>query len=226
MKLLILLAFMTLATCFKPIHADVEVSMKTFSDTSGDSYFKLQSWNGVEIKYQPEKDSLYYFVSYEEARVHFLSPSFGMDFIGLGVGFKTAVTNKINLYGQVGYYISDTAVRGRFRCDRGAYSVWESLHYAMNHKWGPTHHGYKQYFDEYEVDSTNGFGITVGAEFLHPLTKNLDLNFGIEWRAMSYDLIVNAMYDPWNYDETGARWETTFKGTDSTNFKVGLNYAF
>ena len=96
----------------------------------------------------------------------------------------------------------------------------------MNHKWGPTHHGHKQYFDEYEVDSTNGFGVTVGAEFLHPLTKNLDLSFGIEWRAMSYDLIVNAMYDPWNYDETGARWETSFRGTDSTNFKVGLNYSF
>ena len=96
----------------------------------------------------------------------------------------------------------------------------------MNHKWGPTHHGIKQYFHEYEVDSTDAFGVTVGGEFLHQITKNLNLNFGIEWRVMSYDLIVNAMYDPWEYDTTGARWETSFRGTASTNFKIGLIYKF
>lgn len=224
MKLLIL-AFMTLATCFKPVNADVEINMKHFSDTSGDSYFKLISWRGVEVKYLQD-DGFYYFLSHEEARIHFLSPSFGMTFTGFGFGIKQAVTNKINVYGQLGYYVTDTAVRGRFRCDRGACSVWESLHYAMNHKWGPTHNGYKQYFDEYEVDSTNAYGVTVGAELLHPLTKDIDLNFGVEWRAMSYTLLVHGMYDPWNYDETGARWETSFRGTDSTNFKVGLNYKF
>lgn len=223
--ILIMLISVVTATCWKPVRAEVEVSVKHFSDNSGGDYFKLTSWRGIEVKYQ-HGDGLYYFLSEEEARTYFAAPSFKMNFTGFGVGFKKPVTNSINVYGQIGYYITDTEARGRFSCEQAKCDHWESLHYALNHKWGSTHNGHTVIFNEYEVDSTDAYGITIGAELLHPITDNLSLNFGVEWRAMSYTLLVHGMAEPWNYDETGARWETTFKGTDSTNFKVGLNYRF
>ena len=225
MKILILtLAFMTLVACFKPIHAEeFEFSLKHMSDHAADNEFRFTGWRGIEVKYQPSEESLYYFASSEEARVFMASPSFNMSFTGLGFGFKKPVSTNINIYGQIGYYFIKPDPGGRFKCEQGSCDSWESLYYGLNKKWISTHN-HRVYFNEYEIKSSDAYGITIGTELIHPLTKDLNLNFGVEWRAMSFTVDVNGWYD--NSVGESRVWESSFKGFSSTNYKVGLNYAF
>ena len=213
-----------LATCFKPLHADeFEVNFKHMSDHVADNEFRFTGWRGIEVKYLPDEESLYYFVSSEEARVFMASPSFDMSFTGLGIGFKAPITRKINFYGQVGYYFIKPGREGRFNCEQGSCHEWESLYYGLNKKWISTHN-HRVYFNEYELKSTDGYGLTLGTELVHPLTKDLSLNFGVEWRAMSFTVDVNGWYE--GYVGESRVWESSFKGFSSTNYKVGLIYKF
>lgn len=223
MKILILIiAFMTLATCLKPINAEeFEFNFKHMSDHAADNDFRFTSWRGFEVKYLPDEESLYYFASAEEARVFMASPSFKMSFLGIGVGVKKPVTDSVNVYGQLGYYFIKPDTEGRFKCEEGSCKHFESLYYGVNKKWGSVHAGDPVWFNEHQIKTTDAYGITLGAEVIHPLTKNLDLNFGAEWRAMSFTVLINSWYEgqPWP-------WMSSFKGFSSTNYKVGLNYRF
>lgn len=204
---------------------DVQVSMKHLSDTTGNDYFVMQRWMGVEIKYQPEKDSLYYFVSHDKAGLVTTYPAFDMSFTGIGFGFNTKVSKKVRLYGQLGYYIVDTSLKGRFKCPQ--FSCGEGLYYGLNDQWADLHTNGLVSFNEYEVQTENGYGITFGVEMTHNLTKNTELLFGIEYRALSVKTMIAGMSPVFgDYDTGGQRWESHFKGIDSTNFKLGINYEF
>ena len=208
------------------VHAsDVQVSMKHLSDTTDNSYFVMERWMGFEIKYQPSKDSLYYFVSHDTGGLVTTYPAFDMSFTGLGFGFNTEVSKSVKLYGQVGYYIVDTSVKGRFKCAQ--YSCGEGLYYGLNDQWADLHNNGLVAFNEYEVQTENGYGITLGIETSHDLTKNTELVFGIEYRALGFNTMIAGMSPSFgNYDVNGQRWESRFKGISSTNFKLGVNYAF
>lgn len=218
---LILTIILFAALGFNAYAKEFELNFKHMSDHAADNDFRFTSWRGFEVKYTPDEESLYYFASHEEARAFMASPSFKMTFTGLGLGFKQPVTNKVNLYGQVGYYFIRPDTKGRFACEKGSCRHWESLYYGVNKKWGPVHSGGPVKFNEYEIKSTDAYGITLGAEIKHKLSKNLELSLGAEYRAMSFTVLVNSWYEgqPWP-------WMSSFKGFSSTNYKVGLNYAF
>lgn len=220
--LILLITFTTLAYCWKPVHAgEFEFNFKHMSDHAADNDFRFTSWRGIEIKYLPSEQDLYYFASHEDARVFMASPSFSMSFTGLGFGVKKPVTDSINVYGQIGYYFIKPDIEGRFKCEKGSCKHWESLYYGVNKKWGSVHSGPPVKFNEYELKSTDAYGLTVGTELIHPLTKNLDLNFGVEYRAMSFTVLINSWYEGQYWP-----WMSSFKGFSSTNYKVGLNYSF
>jgi len=194
--------------------ADVEVNLKQFSDTSGDEYFKFGSWRGIEVKYQEDPESLFYFISYDTASV---SLAFDINFLGMGAGFKNPLTSSTNIYGQLGYYFVETSLEGRFDCPL---PCGEGLHYLLNRKWEPLHNRGLLKFEEYEIESEGGLGITFGIETTHKLTKDTSLVFGLEFRALDFTLGVHGMAPEQNYNKTGARWETQFKSASSTAFKV------
>ena len=224
--ILIMLALSVVTTCFKPVRADIEINAKHLSDTTGNDHYALNSWRGIEVKYQADKDSLYYFVSHDSAKVVMKAPAFDIEFIGIGFGFKKPVTSSVNIYGQIGYYFVNTSVEGRFDCPK--FSCGEGLYYGLNDMWSSTHAYGLVEFDEYEIDPQDGYGITLGLELTRPLTKNTNLIFGAEYRALSYIIGVHGMSKDrfGDYDINGQRWETVFKGTNSTNFNVGLSYSF
>lgn len=209
--------------CVKPVLADMQVSVKHLSDTSGNDYFKMQQWMGAEVKYQI--DDFYYFISHDKGVLQTTYPAFKMSFTGIGFGFNNNLTKKVKFYGQLGYYIVDTSVKGRFSCAN--HSCGEGLYYGLNDQWADLHHKGLVSFNEYEVKTENGYGITLGLETSHSLTKNTEVLFGIEYRAMNVKTMIAGMSPRFgDYDKDGQRWESYFNGIDSTNFKVGVNYKF
>lgn len=223
--ILTIILFITLGVNYAKA-GEFEASIKHFSDTTGSEHFSIDSWHGVEFKYQPSKDSLYYFISQENGTVLMATyPAFEIDFTGIGFGFKKIVSGGVRFYGQLGYYIVDPSDDGRFDC--AGNSCGEGLYYGLNNQWAHLHSYGLVSFNEYEIESQDGFGVTFGVEMAHKLTKNIDLVFGAEYRAMYYDIIVSGMSSKFgDYDTNGQRWESRFKGNSSVNYKIGLNYAF
>lgn len=206
---------------------EFEASIKHFSDTTGSDHFAMDSWHGVEFKYQASKESLYYFLSKENGTVLMATyPAFEIDFTGIGFGVKKEVSNGIKLYGQLGYYVVEPSISGRFSCE--GYSCGEGIYYGLNNQWAHLHDIGLVSFNEYEIETENGFGVTFGAEILHKLTKNMELVFGAEYRAMYFKTVVSGMSPQFggDYDTDGQRWESHFKGNSSMNYKVGINYLF
>lgn len=226
MKLIIIMSIVLTACCRPADAGEIQVSAKHLSDTTGNQYFVMQRWLGVEIKYQPTEESLYYFVSHDTAGVQTTYPAFEMSFTGVGFGTNTKVTEHVKFYGQLGYYFVDTSLKGRFKCAK--YSCGEGLFYGLNDQWADLHDKGLVDFDEYEIKTKNGYGITLGLESSHKLSKNMDLVFGIEWQARYVQVMVAGMSKAsfGDYDVNGQRWESHFRGINSTNFKVGLDYRF
>lgn len=227
MKILIIFTLsIALATCFKPVNAgEIQASVKHLSDTTGNRYFVMQRWIGVEVKYQPSEDSLYYFASHDTGGLQTTYPAFDMSFTGIGFGFKSQVSNKVKLYGQLGYYFVDTSVKGRFKCAN--HSCGEGLYYGLNDQWADLHTNGLVNFNEYEVQTENGYGVTFGAEITHKLSKNTNIVFSIEKRSLNVKTLIAGMSNVFgNYDANGQRWESRFSGIDSTNISLGVNYSF
>lgn len=203
---------------------ELEVNTKILSGDKSSGLY-IESWNGIEFKYQQDESSLYYFASYDEGVATILAPVFDMSIVGVGFGFKKPATKNINFYGQVGYYMPKTSMSGRVKCEFPA--CGEGLYYGLNNIWSGLHNGGLVHFDEFEIEAKNGLGITFGTELSHEITKDLVMVLGIEYRALAITTNVHAMSPALgDYDVTGARWETVFKGLDSTNYKIGVKYTF
>ncbi|MCW8988355.1 MAG: hypothetical protein OQK75_11880 [Gammaproteobacteria bacterium] len=224
MKILIIAALsLILATCLKPIHAgELDVSFKHLVDNESQG-FHLTSWRGIEFKYQP--DSLYYFASYETAKATISNPMYDIKLFGVGFGFNNPVTDKINIYGQIGYYMPKTSLSGRFGCEN--FSCGEGLYYGLNEQWADLHTFGLVMFDEFEVNTHAGYGITLGGEITHAISRGFDLVMGVEYRVLDITTEIHGMSPAFgDYDTDGQRWETVYKGISSTNYKIGLNYSF
>ena len=223
MKLLILtIAFMTLTTCLKPINA-VEVNFKSLVDHASQGEFRLEQWEGIELKFK--QDDFYYFASYETAKATIAAPMFDYNIYGAGFGFDNKLTDKFRVYGQAGYYVPDTSLKGRFKCVN--YSCGEGLYYGLNQKWAGLHSNGLVQFDEFEVNTKGGYGITFGGEMTHNVSKSINLVIGVEYRVLDITTEIHGMSPVFgDYDVNGQRWETQYKGISSTNYKVGLEYKF
>lgn len=202
-----------------------DFNFKHLTDNATTTDFHLEQWLGIEVKYQTDADSLFYFASYETAHASIVYPMFDYTLTGIGVGFNDQITKKFRVYGQVGYYVPDTSLKGRFDCVD--YSCGEGLYYGLNHKWGALHPQGLVKFDEFEVNTKGGYGITIGGELLHPLSNNFELIIGIEYRVIDVATEIHGMAPIFgDYDKNGQRWETKWKGISSTTTTFGVKYKF
>ena len=216
--IVILLMFPILANA-----GEVELSLKNYSDTSNDANFVLKSWEGIELKYKHR--DIYYFLSYETANAVMVYPAFDINFLGLGLGFSNKISKNINFYGQAGVYIVDTSLKGKFRCKD--YSCGEGLYYGLNNQWDDLHSFGLVDFSEYEVRTENGYGITLGMDVTHPISKNTDFVFGVEYRNLVFSAMVVGMFKlPGDVCDNCQIWESPFKGVQSISMKMGVKYRF
>lgn len=223
MKILILtLAFVTLATCFKPVNAgEVSVNFIQRSMVTCDDDFCASDWEGFQINYQ--KNDSYLFISQEQANV---SPNSALAFVyemtGIGFGVKNKLTPTISFVGQIGYYFIENSWGHQQRFN-------ESLHYYINDKYIHSNGRLGYYHStDFQVINSNAFGATAGIEMNYPLTKSLTLNMGLGYRAMKIDERFIMRRPEWieKFGE-GQWWEThTTRDYGSFDSRVGITYAF
>jgi len=150
-------------------------------------------------------------------------PAVDIAFIGIVVGTKTNLTEKIIVFGQMGYYIVDKSYCG-VRCS----DMNEAVYYTMNSEYYDSN-GYEGYylFDEYGVEHKNTFGGTFGVELNFNISKNWTANFILSKRIMKVREELRAYRDEWDYDNTDQHWIiASSRDFSSTNFGMSFNYEF
>ena len=204
------------------VFGEVTIKWTSLSDLSSDELRQMESWRGFQIN--KEFDDWYIFSSYDEGTFYTKSPAFDVQIGGIGAGIKLPVSKNIKLYGQVGYYEVDNSVGGRVRCaNEYDYCLGEGIYYGLNAKWASTNGGIQQ-FNEYEVETHGGAGYAFGLEIDKEVMEDTSILFSLEYRYLDTKFGIHGFRDAWDYDNTGARWETYYKGIDSINLSIGLNY--
>lgn len=218
MKILILIMMFTMATCFKPVNAaeySLHVSEK-FRNVNEDLY-STGTWLGLEFKYQPDNSDIYYFISTEHIAVVAKMRAFNYDMTGFGVGKRYQVAKNIRVFGQAGYYLIDNSWGAKKR------EFNEGLYYYLNDRWIHSNGGGYLVFDEYGVENKNTFGGTIGIEFSHKLSKNIDFSMIFSKRFMKIREKLAGYRDAWN----GGSWEfNSDRDYSTTDYSLGINYVF
>lgn len=221
----LLLALMVLVVVWLSVRqaeaGEITVKVTSYTENNADRLFMLDS-KALQINYQPSEDSLYYFISTEQANVITLSPAFKIKATGLGVGFDKPVSNNISFYGQLGYYFIDDDFGGRKKCRPVS---CEGLYFGANEAWAHLiGDGNNIAFNEYIIETSDGIGGSVGAQISHSLSKNSRLVFGIEYRLLAFTIGIHAIADKFDYDNTGQNIESFKKRTAMTGIHAGYQY--
>lgn len=226
MKILILLALALniAAACFRPIHAG-ELSVEVFqaSRMADDDMYQTGRWYGVQVSYGSED---YIFISQEKFAVIPLWGIGNMTMTGAGVGVKHKLTDRLSIFGQIGYYFVKHENEGRHDMDIYNSSATEGMEYYFNTRYSALTSNYIS-FDEYEIDYDDTISGSVGIEYVKTLSEGMNIGFSLSYRSMKIRELLRVMNDAWDYDNTGACWEQKItRDYSSINYGIKLNYVF
>jgi hypothetical protein len=225
MKILIIAALsIILATCFKPIHAG-EISIESFQATriADDDMYQTGRWLGIQASYGEDD---YVFISQEKLTP---IPLWGMGNItmtGLGVGTKHKLTDRLSIFGQIGYYFVKHENEGRHRTDSAYSSGAEGISYYFNTRYSALSNSYV-HFDEYMIDYDDTIAGSIGLDYTKPISKNMNIGFSVSYRSMKLVELLRVMKDEWDYSGTGQCWEQKIaRNYSSINYGIKVNYVF
>lgn len=208
--LVIIMALVLIAPAItKASQLDLSVSMPQSMEGlhSQDGWFRFQAAYG---------DAEYTFLSYEKFvmipndvwAVHELN------LFGLGIGGRVPLTQKLNFFGQVGYYLIDSNPDGR-------HTENEGLGYYLNRKFaGSINSGH--HYEAYEVDADDG---TIAGEIGLNYSYTKNLSFFTSLRVMRIDVLYRGIINVAQYEATGACWETE-NDINLTTIEFGIKWAF
>ncbi len=203
-----------------PLYAkagEVSVQLTQFSRIADGDTSQTSNWNGVQVDYKLD-NGVYIFGGKEKATIHLMGEAFSYDITSIGFGTKFNISERVRLFGQVGYYFVDNSWGSEIRREKN-----EALIYYLNDKF--SNNGQIQNFDAFSVDNENTFGGTAGIEIVQPITKNLSAGFVFSHRNMKIKEIVHGYNDAWRFHETGENWEYgVSRNYSSFNFGISFNY--
>lgn len=187
--------------------------------------YQTGSWQGIQISYG--SDDGYGFISHETADIIPVYNIGQLTLVGLGWGMKHELTPNLKLFGQLGYYMASHENQGRNDMWANGDTASEGMYYYMNKRYAGIHYGGLVNFNEYQIEYQDTFGISLGFEYTKAITKNLDVGFSVEYRAMKLRELLRVMAPQWKYDETGACWQQEFnRNYSSIGAGLTLNYQF
>jgi len=171
----------------------------------------VQTSTGIQIQTIHEETGLYPYLSYEVIPIRFGGQR-GADIPlwGLGVGIKRPIANQFNVFCQIGWF------QPKWEKDGESQILWkdhvaEGLAFYLNNKLECV------WWDAYSLEYHGNIGGIMGADFILPLSDNVDFNMFGAYRYLKLQEMIKAYHVPWD----GGWWEYK-QDRDFSGWQAGL----
>ena len=225
-KTLIPTIVLFIASAWNASAGELSLSLSQRSLDNADDVFSVDKWDAMQLSYSPDNSDMYYFISKESFDVSPIYTAWTYNMVGLGVGTRAKLTQRIRLFGQIGVYKVKNSWGGRHR------RFNEGLYYYLNRRFygsqttfysppdGPPYYEFKDYSVKNKKYTIGG---TIGLELLQPISDNITAGFSISKRIIKIHEEINA----YAYDGESGNWaHTPNRDYTSTSYGLSLNYAF